>query len=39
VGDVLSALAAKKEYIPYTNSRLTQILSDSLGNEHWPFFL
>lgn len=31
VGDVLSALTAKKEYIPYTNSRLTQILSDSLG--------
>jgi hypothetical protein len=31
VGDVLSALTAKKEYIPYTNSRLAQILSDSLG--------
>eukprot|EP01018_Ginkgo_biloba_P002957 Gb_34369 [translate_table: standard] len=31
VGDVISALSTKKEYIPYANSRLTQILSDSLG--------
>ena len=30
VGDALSSLTTKKEYIPYTNSRLTQILSDSM---------
>ncbi|KAK9096692.1 hypothetical protein Sjap_022189 [Stephania japonica] len=31
LGDVLSSLTSKKEVIPYGNSRLTQILSDSLG--------
>lgn len=31
LGDVLSSLNSKKETIPYANSRLTRILSDSLG--------
>ncbi|KAK9166861.1 hypothetical protein Scep_002052 [Stephania cephalantha] len=31
LGDVLSSLTSKKEVIPYGNSRLTHILSDSLG--------
>ncbi|KAJ7559928.1 hypothetical protein O6H91_04G107000 [Diphasiastrum complanatum] len=31
LGDVVSSLTAKKEHIPYGNSKLTQILSDSLG--------
>lgn len=31
LGDVLSSLTSKKETIPYENSRLTRILSDSLG--------
>nr|AMS24254.1 kinesin 14-V protein [Marsilea vestita] len=33
LGDVLSALTAKKEYVPYGNSKLTQILADSLGGD------
>ncbi|ERN00937.1 kinesin-like protein KIN-14L isoform X1 [Amborella trichopoda] len=31
LGDVLSALTAKKDVIPYKNSRLTELLTDSLG--------
>nr|XP_010942682.1 kinesin-like protein KIN-14L isoform X1 [Elaeis guineensis] len=31
LGDVLSSLTSKKEIIPYENSRLTQLLADSLG--------
>ncbi|XP_058184981.1 kinesin-like protein KIN-14B [Rhododendron vialii] len=31
LGDVLSSLTSKKEFIPYENSMLTKILSDSLG--------
>ncbi|KAJ6834435.1 kinesin-like protein KIN-14L [Iris pallida] len=31
LGDVLSSLTSKKECIPYENSRLTRILSDSIG--------
>ncbi|PIA46457.1 hypothetical protein AQUCO_01500179v1 [Aquilegia coerulea] len=31
LGDVLSSLTSKKDFIPYGNSRLTKILEDSLG--------
>ncbi|KAJ3695857.1 hypothetical protein LUZ60_001234 [Juncus effusus] len=31
LGDVLFSLSSKKETVPYGNSRLTQILADSLG--------
>lgn len=33
LGDVLSALTAKKDYVPYANSKLTQTLADSLGGD------
>lgn len=33
LGDVLSALTAKKDYVPYVNSKLTQTLADSLGGD------
>eukprot|EP00252_Welwitschia_mirabilis_P022530 TRINITY_DN6116_c0_g1_i1.p1 TRINITY_DN6116_c0_g1~~TRINITY_DN6116_c0_g1_i1.p1 ORF type:complete len:1294 (-),score=319.31 TRINITY_DN6116_c0_g1_i1:306-4187(-) len=31
LGDVISALTAMKDDVPYENSKLTQVLSDSLG--------
>jgi hypothetical protein len=31
LGDVFSALTAKKEHVPHGNSKLTQLLADSLG--------
>ncbi|XP_024538534.1 kinesin-like protein KIN-14L [Selaginella moellendorffii] len=33
LGDVVSALTAKKENVPYSNSKLTEIFSDALGGE------
>ena len=31
VGDVVSALTAQKRQIPYTNSKLTHLMADCLG--------
>eukprot|EP00249_Psilotum_nudum_P024264 c29136_g3_i1 orf=1113-5150(+) len=33
LGDVLSALTAKKDHVPYGNSKLTQVLADCLGGD------
>ncbi|XP_010938125.1 kinesin-like protein KIN-14B isoform X2 [Elaeis guineensis] len=33
LGDVISALQSKKPHVPYRNSKLTQVLRDSLGSD------
>ncbi|KAL2942394.1 Kinesin-like protein KIN-14U [Bienertia sinuspersici] len=33
LGDVIASLRRKRTHVPYRNSKLTQILRDSLGNE------
>ncbi|KAJ0978133.1 hypothetical protein J5N97_013607 [Dioscorea zingiberensis] len=33
LGDVISALQSKKQHVPYRNSKLTQVLRDSLGTD------
>ncbi|XP_020086622.1 kinesin-like protein KIN-14B isoform X1 [Ananas comosus] len=33
LGDVIAALQSKKSHVPYRNSKLTQVLCDSLGSD------
>ena len=38
LGDVISSLAQKSPHVPYRNSKLTELLQDSLGKNKLMYF-